>query len=305
MQVSEKLPYSWLIYLFYLSSCYDLAALCGNEFETYPRRANTGSLILLLLIVCSATLTEADVSNYSAKVRLLASVWVHERVHMGQTMNQVMTAFQQRRETLLSWRSANFDAGMRNILIGTVDQCPEQWGVLLLSFLLKTHQTNPQGNYQRNLEYRVRPCLAKKLLMMFGRLIFENEISVTKRVLCCWNYFRQYTWWYEKCHPKSHYLSELPVVLHTLTCIMLCQSWPSGRSCNKVWFQQDGTAAAARSPLLLVCKWIRQRRISRQVDCSRYCNTPLASVMVSTHSRLDYTWLQPVGIIQNKVAERR
>ena len=65
-------------------------------------------------------------SNYSAKVRLLASVWVHERVHMGQTMNQVMTAFQQRRETLLSWRSANFDAGMRNILIGTVDQCPEQ-----------------------------------------------------------------------------------------------------------------------------------------------------------------------------------
>ena len=59
----------------------------------------------------------------------------------------------------------------------TVDQCPEQWGELLLSFLLKSHQTNPQGNYQQNLEYRVRPCLAKYLLMKLGRLIFENEIS--------------------------------------------------------------------------------------------------------------------------------
>ena len=72
-------------------------------------------------------------SNYSAEMRLLTSFWVHERVHMGQTMNQVMTAFQQRsgkpsqrRATPLSWRSANFDAGMRNILNGTVDQCPEQ-----------------------------------------------------------------------------------------------------------------------------------------------------------------------------------
>jgi len=92
-----------------------LAALCGNEFETYPRRASTQSLILLLLIVCSVTLTEADVSNYSAEVRLLAGVWVHERVHMGQTMNQVMTAFQQqsgkpsqRRATLLSWERREF-----------------------------------------------------------------------------------------------------------------------------------------------------------------------------------------------------
>jgi hypothetical protein len=92
-----------------------LAALCGNEFETYPRHASTESLILLLLIVCSATLTEADVSNYSAEVHLLASVWVHERLHMGQTMKQAMTAFQQRfgkpsqrRTTLLSWEKREF-----------------------------------------------------------------------------------------------------------------------------------------------------------------------------------------------------
>ena len=92
-----------------------MAALCGNEFETDPRRASTGSLILLLLIVCSVMLTEADVSKYSAEVRLLASVWVHERVHTGQTTNQVMAAFQQRsgkpsqrRATLFSWEKREF-----------------------------------------------------------------------------------------------------------------------------------------------------------------------------------------------------
>ena len=46
--------------------------------------------------MCSAALTVADISNYSVEVRLLASVWVHDRGHMGQTMSQMMTAFQQR-----------------------------------------------------------------------------------------------------------------------------------------------------------------------------------------------------------------
>jgi hypothetical protein len=47
----------------------------------------------------------------------------------------------------------------------------------MLSVQLKTHQTNPYGNYQRNLEYRVRPCLATYLLMKSGRLMFEKELS--------------------------------------------------------------------------------------------------------------------------------
>jgi hypothetical protein len=52
----------------------------------------------------------ADTSSYSIKERFVASVWVHERQHMGETMSQVMAAFQEwfneappRRATLLDW----------------------------------------------------------------------------------------------------------------------------------------------------------------------------------------------------------
>jgi len=38
----------------------------------------------------------ADTSSYSIEERLVASVWVHERQHMGQTMSQVMAAFRER-----------------------------------------------------------------------------------------------------------------------------------------------------------------------------------------------------------------
>ena len=52
----------------------------------------------------------ADTSSYSIEERLVASVWVHERQHTGQTMSQVITAFREwfnkappRRATLLDW----------------------------------------------------------------------------------------------------------------------------------------------------------------------------------------------------------
>jgi hypothetical protein len=38
----------------------------------------------------------ADTSSYSIEERLVASVWVHERQHTGQTVFQVMAAFRER-----------------------------------------------------------------------------------------------------------------------------------------------------------------------------------------------------------------
>jgi hypothetical protein len=38
----------------------------------------------------------ADTSIYSIEERLVASVWVRERQHTGQTMSQVMAAFRER-----------------------------------------------------------------------------------------------------------------------------------------------------------------------------------------------------------------
>jgi hypothetical protein len=38
----------------------------------------------------------ADTSSYSIEERLVASVWVHDGQHTGQTMSQVMAAFRER-----------------------------------------------------------------------------------------------------------------------------------------------------------------------------------------------------------------
>jgi hypothetical protein len=95
-------------------------------------------------------------SNYSVEVRLIASVWVHEWQHTGQKINQVMTAFQQRsgksslcRATLLSWEKRDFHTGMRNIPLGSIDQYPGKWRVLLLPITLNNHRKNPYGKDQR------------------------------------------------------------------------------------------------------------------------------------------------------------
>ena len=99
-------------------------------------------------------------------------------------MNQVMTAFQQqsgkpsqRRATLLSWERREF--WCRNEKRSHRKGRPMSWTVRCAAviFSTKNHQANPYGNYQRKLEYRLRPCLGKYLLMKSGRLIFENEIT--------------------------------------------------------------------------------------------------------------------------------
>jgi len=66
----------------------------------------------------------ADTSSYSIEERLVASVWVHERQHTGQTMFQVMSAFRERfnkapprRATLLYWEK-------RTLALGSVKDRP-------------------------------------------------------------------------------------------------------------------------------------------------------------------------------------
>jgi hypothetical protein len=66
-KVTVQLTYLFILFCPHIMTWRPCVAVNLNE---YPCRKNTESLILLLLIVCSATLTEADVSNYSAEVRL-------------------------------------------------------------------------------------------------------------------------------------------------------------------------------------------------------------------------------------------
>ena len=60
----------------------------------------------------------ADTSRYSIEERLVASVWVNERQHTGQTLSQEMNAFRERfnkapprRATLLVWDKGAFALG--------------------------------------------------------------------------------------------------------------------------------------------------------------------------------------------------
>ena len=66
----------------------------------------------------SCVFRTADTSSYSIEERLMASVWVHERQHTGQTMSKVMAAFRERfneapprRATLLDWEKRAFALG--------------------------------------------------------------------------------------------------------------------------------------------------------------------------------------------------
>ena len=48
------------------------------------------------------------------------------------------------------------------ILLGAVDQYPEQWPVLWLPLSLNDHHTRPCGNSQQNLECYTWPCLTTR-----------------------------------------------------------------------------------------------------------------------------------------------
>lgn len=100
-------------------------------------------------------------SNYSTEEHLVASVWVHDTWHTGQTMNLVMTVFQQQfgkpspcRETLNHWQTHLFIWEYK-ILCEVAHQYLEQWCVLLS---LNNHCTH-LGHIQQNSEYCIWLCL--------------------------------------------------------------------------------------------------------------------------------------------------
>ena len=62
-----------------MSAFYDLATLCGNVHVTKPGRANTQGRIFSLLVVCYAKLRMVDMSNYSIREPLIASVWMRKK----------------------------------------------------------------------------------------------------------------------------------------------------------------------------------------------------------------------------------
>jgi len=76
----------------------------------------------------------------------------------GQTMNQVMTPFQQQfgkqclyRATLSVRGKVCLCRGIWRILLRAVDQCTKQWPVLWLLLSLNDHHTSLCKNDQRNL----------------------------------------------------------------------------------------------------------------------------------------------------------
>ena len=66
----------------------------------------------------------ADTSSYSIEERLVASVWVYERQHTGQTMPQVMAAFRKRFNKAPTRRATLLDWGKRVFALGSVKDRP-------------------------------------------------------------------------------------------------------------------------------------------------------------------------------------
>jgi len=66
----------------------------------------------------------ADTSSYSIEERLVASVWVRVRQHMGQTMSQVMAAFREWFNKAPPWRATLVDWEKRAFAFGSVKDRP-------------------------------------------------------------------------------------------------------------------------------------------------------------------------------------
>jgi hypothetical protein len=74
----------------------------------------------------------ADTSSNSIEERLVASVWVRERQHTGQTMSQVMAAFRERFNKALPQRATLLDWEKQAFVLGSVKDRPRQkCGVLV------------------------------------------------------------------------------------------------------------------------------------------------------------------------------
>lgn len=73
-EVAVNLTY---LFVYFYISLPDLATLSGKEYVTKPQRTNTKSRKFLLITVCRAAFTIADISCSSVE-HLVANVWVHK-----------------------------------------------------------------------------------------------------------------------------------------------------------------------------------------------------------------------------------
>jgi len=159
-----------LLIYFIMCAFYDLAWLYMTwqpyvAMHIWQNCQHPGSHFLILVAI---------MSSQSIEESLVASDWMHKD-SIGQTMNQVMTSFQQQFgkpclcwTTLSVWEKVCLCRGIWRILLGAVDRYPERWPVLWLPFPLNDHHTSPCGNDQRNMEYYIWPRLATRGTWWWG-----------------------------------------------------------------------------------------------------------------------------------------
>ena len=129
----------------------------------------------------------ADTGSYSIEERLVASVWVHERQHTGQTMSQVMALFGKWfnkappwRATLLDWEKWAFAlrsiedrprSGRRTTCLETWSGCPLPLNVPPMK---STWKRSSELGVSRS---TMRDHMKKDLNVRLYRPTFVNELS--------------------------------------------------------------------------------------------------------------------------------
>ena len=147
--------YVWILWLG--MTLHDLTTLCQCTCDETVMSLHPGSHLLII----SSLLCKDGNDNYEQLVHwgeFGSNVWMHKD-STGQTMNQVMTPFQQRfvkpclcGATLSVWEKVYLCRGIWRILLGAVNQYSKRWPVLRLPLSLNNHHASLCGNDQRNLE---------------------------------------------------------------------------------------------------------------------------------------------------------
>jgi hypothetical protein len=113
------LMYTWLL-VQWIRMC--TLMLDTQTYVSHSHRLATVSKIVHTWFAAatefSCVIRMADTSSYTIEECLVASVWVHERQHTGQTMSQVKAAFRERfnkapprKATLRDWEKQAFALG--------------------------------------------------------------------------------------------------------------------------------------------------------------------------------------------------
>jgi len=126
---------------------------------------------------------------------LVASVWVHERQHTGQTMSQVMAAFRERfnkappqRVTLLDWEKRAFALGSvkDRPRSGRKTMCLETCAAVAASIERSPVKSTRKRSSELGLPWStMRDHMKKDLNVRPYRPTFVNELSDGDMDQCC------------------------------------------------------------------------------------------------------------------------